>query len=77
MCLCVCARGRAGAQPQEGMPWLSGRLLTLAVPSPGLGSRWRAPGCDHTSICPRSSSLGAGSSLAGTEHCVPCHIWVF
>lgn len=72
--VCLCC-GRAVAQPHEGMPWLLGSLLTLAVPSAGraqLGSRWRAPGCDHTSICPRSSCLGAGSSLAGKEPSTPC-----
>lgn len=30
MWLCVCA-----VAGHEGMPWLSGSLLTLAVPSPG------------------------------------------
>lgn len=31
--VCLCC-GRAVAQPHEGMPWLLGSLLTLAVPSP-------------------------------------------
>lgn len=66
--------GRAVAQPHEGMPWLLGSLLTLAVPR-SCASRAReqmaAPGCDHTSICPHSSCLGAGSSLAGKEPSTP------
>lgn len=66
--------GRAVAQPHERMPWLQGSLLTLAVPRPRVSTaleQMAAPGCDHTSICPHSSCLGAGSSLAGKELSTP------
>lgn len=67
--------GKAVAQPLEGMPWFLGSLLTLAVPKPWASTareQMAAPGCDHTSICPRSSCLRAGSSLAGKEPSTPC-----